>query len=45
MQDGDVPATWADSRELMTEVGFKPSTSIEDGIEKFVRWFRDYYSK
>lgn len=44
MQPGDVPATWADSSELMSEVGFKPSTSIEDGIESFVQWYREYYA-
>lgn len=43
MQPGDVPATWADASELITDVGYKPSTSIEIGIEKFVTWYRDYY--
>jgi len=44
MQPGDVPATWADASELIADVGYKPSTSIEDGIEKFVSWYRDYYN-
>lgn len=43
MQPGDVPATWADSTALMDAVGFKPKTSIEDGIEKFVQWYKDYF--
>jgi UDP-glucuronate 4-epimerase len=43
MQPGDVPATWADATDLMDAVGFKPDTSIEDGIELFVAWFREYY--
>ncbi|GBG15071.1 UDP-glucuronate 4-epimerase [Novimethylophilus kurashikiensis] len=43
MQAGDVPATFADVDDLMRDVGFKPATSIEDGIEKFVRWYKDFY--
>ncbi|MBF0140038.1 MAG: NAD-dependent epimerase [Magnetococcales bacterium] len=43
MQMGDVPATWADTDDLMADIGFQPQTSIETGIEQFVRWYRDYY--
>ena len=43
MQPGDVPATYADVDDLMREVGFRPSTSIEDGIARFATWFRDYH--
>jgi len=43
MQPGDVPATAADVRVLMDDVGFKPDTPIEKGIGNFVRWYRDYY--
>ena len=43
MQPGDVPATFADVDELVRYVGFKPKTRIEDGIEKFVAWFREYH--
>ncbi len=43
IQPGDVPATFADVDDLMREVGFKPSTSIEEGVRKFVDWYRDYY--
>ena len=42
MQAGDVPVTYADVDDLMADVGFKPDTSIEDGIERFVRWYREY---
>ena len=42
MQAGDVPVTYADVDDLMVDVGFKPNTSIEDGIEQFVRWYREY---
>ena len=44
MQPGDVPATYADVDDLMREIGFRPSTSIEDGIRRFVAWFREYHS-
>ena len=43
MQPGDVPDTYADVDALIADVGYKPSTSIEIGIEKFIRWYRDYY--
>lgn len=43
LQDGDVPETYANVDDLMTDVGFKPSTSIEHGIEQFVNWYREYY--
>lgn len=43
MQAGDVPRTFADVSDLMADVGFKPSTEIEDGIDRFVRWYRDFY--
>ncbi len=43
LQDGDVPMTYADVDDLMRDVGFKPNTSIKVGIERFVKWYRDYY--
>jgi UDP-glucuronate 4-epimerase len=43
MEPGDVPSTFADVDDLMRDVGFRPSTSIEDGIAKFVQWYRDYH--
>ncbi|MGD8268170.1 MAG: capsular biosynthesis protein CpsI, partial [Desulfobacterales bacterium] len=43
MQPGDVPATYADIDDLMRDVGFKPATPIETGIQKFIAWYRDYY--
>ena len=43
IQPGDVPATYADVDDLMRDVGFKPATSIEEGIGKFVEWYRGYY--
>jgi len=44
MQPGDVPITYADIDDLINEIGFRPQTSIEDGISKFVAWYQNYYS-
>ncbi|MEW5755428.1 MAG: NAD-dependent epimerase [Pseudomonadota bacterium] len=43
IQPGDVPATYADVDDLMQDVGFKPATPIEHGIQQFVDWYREYY--
>jgi UDP-glucuronate 4-epimerase len=43
LQPGDVPAAYADVAGLQAAVDFKPSTPIEDGICRFVEWYRDYY--
>ena len=43
MQPGDVAMTCADTRDLFRDVGFRPKTSVEDGIARFVDWFRDYH--
>lgn len=43
IQDGDVPETYADVDDLMRDTGFKPSTSIEEGIGKFVDWYKSFY--
>lgn len=43
MQDGDVPATYADVTDLVADTGYKPSTPIERGVERFVVWYRQYY--
>jgi UDP-glucuronate 4-epimerase len=40
MQPGDVPDTWADVSALRRDVGYAPSTSIEDGVARFVEWYR-----
>jgi len=44
IQKGDVPATFADVDDLMKDVGFKPNTSIQSGVSKFVQWYRSYYN-
>ena len=43
MQPGDVPATYADIDDLMQAVGFQPATTIEEGISRFIEWYRSYY--
>lgn len=43
LQDGDVPETFADVDDLMREVDFKPSTSIETGISNFIDWYISYF--
>ena len=43
IQPGDVPVTYAEIDELIRDVGFKPNTPIEVGIERFVAWYRSYY--
>jgi len=43
IQMGDVPATYADVDDLMNDVGFKPNTSIRDGIGEFIKWYREFY--
>lgn len=45
MQHGDVPASNADVRSLMNAVGYKPETSIEYGVKKFIDWYLDYYGE
>jgi UDP-glucuronate 4-epimerase len=44
MQPGDVLATFADIDELSQAVGYRPVTSIEEGLHKFVQWYREYYN-
>lgn len=42
MQPGDVPATYADVEDLAREIGFRPATTIEDGVARFAKWYREY---
>jgi UDP-glucuronate 4-epimerase len=43
MQPGDVPATYADVSELTGWTGFKPGTPIDEGVARFVHWYRGYF--
>lgn len=44
LQLGDVPDTYADVQALVDDLGYKPATSIEDGIANFIAWYKDYYN-
>jgi UDP-glucuronate 4-epimerase len=44
IQDGDVPATWADVDDLVKNLGYRPATDIREGVVNFIRWYREYYS-
>lgn len=43
IQPGDVPATWANVDDLVEDLDYKPDTSIQEGVNKFVEWYRDFY--
>jgi len=44
MQDGDLPETFADIDDLSRDLGYRPNTSIEKGLQRFVEWYREYYA-
>jgi len=44
MQDGDVAETWADTTEMEQKLNYRPKVSIAEGVEKFVKWYADFYS-
>jgi UDP-glucuronate 4-epimerase len=44
LQDGDVPATYANTDLLNDWVGFVPGTSVQEGVNRFIAWYREYYS-
>ncbi|HEC12890.1 MAG TPA: NAD-dependent epimerase [Acidiferrobacteraceae bacterium] len=43
MQDGDVPATSANTHDLQNEIGYKPEVTVEEGVPRFVEWYKEYY--
>ena len=45
MQAGDVPVTYANTSALERDFGFKPNTSLRDGLRKFAEWYKEFYSK
>jgi UDP-glucuronate 4-epimerase len=45
MQPGDVPRTDADITDLMANLGYKPDTPVEKGIERFVAWYKNYFKQ
>ncbi|MHC1704322.1 MAG: NAD-dependent epimerase [Tenuifilaceae bacterium] len=44
LQNGDVPATWADVDDLVRDLDYKPKTNVNEGIRKFVNWYNNYYN-
>jgi UDP-glucuronate 4-epimerase len=44
LQPGDVPDTYADTSDLERDVGYRPDTPVEEGIARFVQWYREYYA-
>ena len=45
LQPGDVPETYADIKDLFDQFNYKPSTTVEEGIDKFVCWYKNYFKK
>jgi len=43
LQPGDVPDTYADVSDLVSEFNYKPATPISEGVAKFVKWYKEYY--
>jgi UDP-glucuronate 4-epimerase len=43
LQAGDVPDTYADVEDLVEQFGYRPATTVEDGISRFVAWYREYF--
>ncbi|MBQ4630527.1 MAG: NTP transferase domain-containing protein [Clostridia bacterium] len=44
MQPGDVPVTYADTSALERDFGFKPTTSLRDGLRRFAKWYKEFYN-
>ncbi|MGH8609842.1 MAG: capsular biosynthesis protein CpsI, partial [Gammaproteobacteria bacterium] len=43
LQPGDVPDTYADVDDLAKDLGYRPSTTVEEGVPRFVQWYKDFY--
>ena len=44
LQPGDVPGTYADVNDLISDFDYKPKTKIGDGVKKFIEWYKEYYN-
>jgi UDP-glucuronate 4-epimerase len=44
IQPGDVPQTWADTKDLEKDLNYKPNTPIEEGVKNFIQWYKEYYN-
>ena len=45
LQPGDVPNTWADCADLERDFGYRPQTAVEEGIDRFIDWYLEYYGQ
>jgi len=45
IQAGDVPATYADVSDLVEDLGYKPATPIQEGIDKFIDWYLEFFGR
>ena len=43
IQPGDVPNTYADVSDLVRDIGYKPATKVDDGMRKFIQWYKEFY--
>ncbi|RMH46800.1 MAG: NAD-dependent epimerase, partial [Gammaproteobacteria bacterium] len=43
IQPGDVPATYADVTDLVEDLGYQPATPVEEGVRRFVEWYKEYF--
>ena len=43
IQPGDVPSTYANVQDLEDDLGYKPATEVREGIDRFIKWYRDYF--
>ena len=44
LQPGDVPATWADVSDLVEDLDYQPATTVQEGVERFIAWYKEYYN-
>jgi UDP-glucuronate 4-epimerase len=43
IQPGDVPSTYADVSDLVNDLGYKPETSVQEGVDRFIAWYREFF--
>jgi UDP-glucuronate 4-epimerase len=44
IQPGDVPSTYADVSDLVNDLGYKPETTVQEGVNKFIAWYREFFN-
>jgi UDP-glucuronate 4-epimerase len=43
IQPGDVPATWANVDDLVEDLDYQPNTTVQEGVQRFIDWYKDFY--